>query len=94
MKTTKVSGKNTNHRVLLYAISTCPWCKRAKRFLKNNHVEYEYIDVDLCNNEDLREVKRDILSRGGSLIYPTIIIDDRVLMTNPKEAELRKALGI
>jgi glutaredoxin-like protein NrdH len=94
IQTTKVPGENNKHRVLMYAISTCVWCKRAKRFLKDNHIEYEYVDVDLSSLDDLRKVKRDILNRGGHLTYPTIIIDDKVLLTNPQEDELRKALEI
>ena len=76
----------------MYAISTCVWCKRAKKFFKDKHIAYEYVDVDRCSREDLRKVHKDILNRGGSLTYPTIIIDDKVLMTNPKEDELMKVL--
>ena len=76
----------------MYAISTCVWCKRAKRFLANHSVEFEYVDVDLCSIDELREIKDDILKRGGRLIYPTIVIDDRILMTNPSEEKLQEAL--
>jgi glutaredoxin len=78
----------------MYALSTCVWCKRAKRFLKGNHIAYEYVDVDRCSREDLQKVHQDILNRGGSLTFPTIIIDDKVLMANPKEDELMKVLDI
>ena len=92
IRTTKVLGKNDKHKVLMYAISTCVWCKRAKRFLKNQVVEFEYVDVDLCSIIELREIKDDILKRGGKLIYPTIIIDNHILMTNPSEEKLKEAL--
>ena len=49
MQTIKVPGKNNKHRVLVYAISTCAWCKQAKKFLKDNNIEYEYVDVDLSD---------------------------------------------
>ena len=78
----------------MYALSTCVWCKRAKKFLKDNHIAYEYVDVDRCSREDLQKVHQDILNRGGSLTYPTIIIDDKVLMTNLKEDELMKVLDM
>lgn len=92
IRASKVLGKNNKHKVLMYAISTCVWCKRAKRFLTNHSVEFEYVDVDLCSIDELREIKDDILKRGGRLIYPTIIIDDRILMTNPSEEKLQEAL--
>ena len=94
MKTIKVPGKNKKHRVLLYAISTCGWCKRLKRLLKENGVDYEYIDVDLCTSDDRQKIREDILNRGGRLSYPTLIIDDRTLITGFQEDEVRKALEI
>lgn len=94
MKTIKVPGRNKNHRVLLYAISTCGWCKRMKKFLKENDVHYEYVDVDLCTSDDRQKIKEDILNRGGRLSYPTLVIDDRVLITGYQEDEVRKNLDI
>jgi glutaredoxin len=94
MKTTKVDGKNNKHHVLLYALSTCAWCKRTKQFLKNNNVEYEYIDIDLCSEEDKEKIRQDIIRHGGSLSYPTMIVDDKKLVTGFDEAGIREALEI
>jgi glutaredoxin-like protein NrdH len=94
MDTIKVQGKNSKHKVLVYAISTCAWCKLTKRFLKDNEVEYEYIDVDLCGEDDREKIRRDILNRGGSLSYPTIVIDDKVLVTGFRKDMIKEALEI
>jgi len=48
MQTTRVPGRNNKHKVVMYAISTCGWCKRTKNFLRDNNIEYEYVDIDLC----------------------------------------------
>ena len=90
----KVPGKNNQHRVLMYTLSTCAWCKRTKKFLKDNNVEYEYIDVDLCNDEDHKKIRNDILHRGGTISYPTIIVDNEKLITGYSEDEIKKALEI
>jgi glutaredoxin-like protein NrdH len=92
MQTTKVEGNNRKHKVLLYAISTCGWCRRAKNTLKEMDVEYEYIDVDICGREDRETIRQDILSRGGRLAYPTIIVDNKILLTGPSREELREVL--
>ncbi len=92
MKTTKITGKNRSHKVLLYALSTCAWCKKTKSFLKENNIEYEYIDVDLCNSEDRERIRKDILKRGGRHSFPTIIIDDRTLITGFHEDKIKEAL--
>jgi len=94
METIKVPGKNKKHKVLVYAISTCVWCKRAKKFLIENNIEYEYVDVDLCNREDREKIREAILSRGGRLSYPTVIVDDRILITGFNEDRLREVLEI
>jgi glutaredoxin-like protein NrdH len=94
MKTVKVPGKNNEHRVRVYALSTCAWCKLTKKFLNGQSVEYEYVDVDLCDEKDHEEIARDIKRRGGSLSYPTLIIDDNILITGFREDKIREALRI
>lgn len=94
MDPVKVPGENRKHKVLLYAISTCPWCKLTKNFLKNNKIEYEYADVDHCNEEEWSKIKRDILSRGGRLSYPTLIIDNKTLINGFYEGKIKEALEI
>jgi glutaredoxin-like protein NrdH len=94
MQAVKVFGKNNKHKVLLYALSTCGWCKRAKRFLNDNDVEYEYVDVDLCKMEDKKMIRQDIQNRGGILAYPTVIIDNNRLLTGPSPDKLREVLEL
>ena len=43
MNISKVSGKNNKHKVFLYALSTCVWCKMTKQYLNDNNIEYEYV---------------------------------------------------
>ena len=80
------------HKVFVYAISTCAWCKKAKNFLKDNGVEYEYVDVDLCSDEDREKIRKDIMKRGGRPSYPIIIVDDKTLITGFKEDKIKEAL--
>jgi len=94
MQLSKVSGKNNKHKVLVYALSTCAWCKMTKQFLKDNGIEYEYIDVDLCEEDEKEQIRHHIRSKGGSLSYPTIIIDDNILITGFRKDQLKEALGI
>lgn len=65
-----------------------------KQFLKDNDVEYEYIDVDLCQEEDKQKIRDHIQSKGGPLSYPTAIIDDSMLITGFRKDKMKEALGI
>jgi glutaredoxin-like protein NrdH len=94
MQLSKVSGKNNAHEVLVYALSTCVWCKMTKQFLKDNGIEFEYVDVDLCDEEDKVKIRQHIQSKGGNLSYPTIIIDDNILITGFRKDKLKESLGI
>jgi len=94
MNISKVSGKNSKHKVLLYALSTCVWCKMTKQYLNDNNVEYEYVDVDLAGEEDKQKIHAAIASKGGMLSYPTTIVDDKVLITGFRKDKLKEALEI
>jgi len=92
VKTVKVRGLNRKHKVLIYTISTCAWCKRTKKFLSEMGAEYEYIDVDLCSKEDQEKIRDEIKKIGGSLVYPTMIIDDKILIEGFLEDKIRELL--
>lgn len=94
MQFSKISGKNSKHRVVVYALSTCVWCKMTKHFLKDNGIEYEYIDVDLCSEDDKQKIRQEIQSKSGSLNYPTTIVDDKIVITGFRKDKLKEALGI
>jgi glutaredoxin len=92
MNISKVSGKNSKHKVMVYALSTCVWCKMTKQFLKDNDIEHEYVDVDLCTEGEKEKIRRDIQSKGGSLNYPITIIDDKKLIMGFRKDLLKEAL--
>jgi len=94
MKVVNVSGKNKKYKVFVYALSTCAWCNLAKNFLRDNGMEYEYVDVDLCNEEDREKIRKDILKRGGELSYPAIIVNDKILINGFRKDKIKEALGI
>jgi glutaredoxin len=94
MKTTKVERKNGRHKVFLYTISTCAWCKMTKKYLKDKDITYEYIDVDLTSDEDHEKIRDDIVRRGGEPSYPIIIVDDKTLITGFRKDKINEALEI
>lgn len=94
MQFSKVLGKKSQHKVVLYALSTCAWCRMTKQFLKDNDIEYEYVDVDLCEEEEKHKIRENIQSKGGPLSYPTIIVDDKVLITGFRKDKIQEALGL
>ena len=94
MQFSKVEGEKKSHKVIVYALSTCVWCKMTKQFLKDNSVEFEYVDVDLCSEEDKEKIRQEIQNKGGSLSYPTTIIDDKTVVTGFRKDLLKAVLGL
>ncbi|MGD0159707.1 MAG: glutaredoxin family protein [Candidatus Bathyarchaeia archaeon] len=94
MEKIRVNGNNKTHKVLIYAISTCAWCKMTKEFLKENDIEYEYVDVDLANDEDHEKIRNEITRLGGSPTYPTIIVDGKTVVTGFRKDKIKEALDI
>lgn len=73
----------------MYGADWCPDCRRAKSFLKENNIEFEYIDVDL--DADATQLVEQI--NNGKRIIPTLIINYKSY-TNPDNTVLAGALGI
>ena len=84
MKTVKVGGDSTIHRVFIYALSTCGWCKLTKKFMEDGSIAYEYIDVDKASSEEKREIGASLKERNIPLGFPITIIDDDVIITGYK----------
>jgi len=74
--------------VKIYTTPTCPYCKIAKKFLDDNGIEYQELNV-ATDKAALQEMK----NKCGSLTVPTICFDGEVLV-GFNEAVLRERLGL
>ena len=94
MNTTKVSGSTKDHKVFLYTLSTCGWCKKLKQFLVENDVEYEYFDVNTAGKDDKRQAIEDLRKRNLRISFPVTIIDDDIVIIGYRPEALSEALGL
>lgn len=76
MEFTTVPGKYDKHKVKIYTISTCMWCKRLKRKLQDNEIKYTYLDIDLLPLEDKTQVKIQLRQYRRILAFPMMFVDD------------------
>ena len=75
--------------ILLYGADWCPDCRRAKTYLKENNIEFTFVDVDL----DKEATAKVEAINNGKRIIPTLIIREKSY-TNPNNVELASVLGI
>jgi glutaredoxin len=90
--TKKVQGKKKGD-VLLYALSTCGWCRKTKNLLNDLGVEYKYIDVDLLDSKTKDEAMKEVTQWNPSCSFPTMVINNDKCIVGFKEEEIREALG-
>lgn len=76
--------------ITVYGAPWCPDCTRAKQFLGEQRVRYDWIDID--QNEDARAYVQEV--NDGKQIIPTIIFEDGSLLVEPSNSELAAKLGI
>ena len=79
---------------MLYALSTCGWCRKAKRFLDDNDVEYEYQYVDLLKGAERDKVMAEVRKWNPRGSFPTVVVDDKASVSGFKEDRLREVLGL
>ncbi|MGZ4865474.1 MAG: glutaredoxin family protein [Halobacteriota archaeon] len=79
--------------VKAYTLSTCPHCSLTKKFLNDNHVDFEYEDVDLLSGEKRSDVLREVYRLTGGYSFPVIVVGDIVIVGFNKE-KLQQALGL
>jgi len=74
--------------VKVYSTPRCPWCVRAKKFLEDNGIEYQ--DLNVAEDSAARE---EMINKCQSLAVPTICIDGEPIV-GFNEALLKEKLGL
>ena len=92
MEMKHVEGENRGD-IKLYTLSTCGWCKKVKGLLGELGVEYSYIDVDLLEGNDKKEVMDEVKRHNPECSFPTLVINDKKCIVGFKEDQIRVAIG-
>ena len=75
-------------KITVYSTPTCPFCIRAKQFLKESKIQFE--DIDVSSNS----VKADeMIKKSGQMGVPVLEIDGTIIVGFDKE-KIKKELGI
>lgn len=93
MQTTSVPGTYNAGKVLLFALSTCGWCRKARQLLEANNVAYEYIYVDLLKGAEREEALAELRKWTTQQGFPTTVINGQVIVGYDEE-KLRRALKL
>lgn len=75
-------------KVIVYSTSTCPWCERAKEFLKANNVEFEE-----RNAQENPEYANELQEKSGGVGVPVLDIDGTIII-GFNEKKIREVLKL
>jgi glutaredoxin 3 len=76
------------HRVIVFTTPTCPWCTRAKNYLRSRSVPFREVDVSRDP-----AAARDLVRRTGQMGVPVVEIDGRPIV-GFDQARIDSLLGL
>lgn len=76
--------------ITLYGTNWCSDCKRSKKFLGEQRVHYDYINIE--EDTDGQAVVQKL--QNGGMTIPTIVFEDGSVLIEPSNAELAAKLGL
>jgi thioredoxin reductase (NADPH) len=74
----------------VYGTTWCPDCRRAKQFLSEHRIQYNWVDIE----QDPRAMAEVERLNAGQRIVPTIIFPDGARLLEPSNEELARKLGL
>jgi glutaredoxin len=64
--------------VKMYTLSTCPWCRKTKKFFTEHNIPFEFTDYDLANEATQDKIMAELDAAGASG-FPFVRIGDQVV---------------
>jgi glutaredoxin len=64
--------------VMMYTLSTCPWCNRAKKYFTERNIPFVYTDYDLADAETKRQITAE-MDAAGVTGFPYVQIGDEIV---------------
>ncbi|MCK4419490.1 glutathione S-transferase N-terminal domain-containing protein [Candidatus Aerophobetes bacterium] len=75
-------------RVILFSSGSCPWCSRAKNYLRQNGVRVKEVRVDKDP-----EAAKDVVRMTGQMGVPVLLIG-RARIVGFDKAKIDRLLGL
>ncbi|MFQ5479883.1 MAG: glutaredoxin family protein [Thermodesulfobacteriota bacterium] len=66
-------------KVLFYALTTCPGCRKTRKFFLDNNVEFEYLEYDSAGPEEQAEIRKN-MDASGTPSFPWVRIGETVVV--------------
>lgn len=74
-KNTDIHFANTDKNVIIYTTKWCPYCKKLRNYLEENHIDYEDRDIE-SNNLEINRLYKSI----NKNTIPIIVLKEKILI--------------
>ena len=81
----------SQRNIILYALSTCPICKKTAKLLEDLGVEFEKVDVDLLDSGEQWLTSKEVKKYNPDNTYPTLVVSETIVGLDEKR--IRKVLS-
>ena len=75
-------------KIIVYSTSSCPWCHRAKDYLKEHKIKFT--DKNVAEDDAARD---EMVEKSGQMGVPVLDIDGKIIIGFDQEA-IDKALKL
>ena len=84
------SNPVTDKTILIYGTTWCGDCRRARRYLDQNQIPYNFINIDMD-----KDAEQFVLTTNkGYRSVPTIVFTDGSILVEPSNKKLAEKLNI
>ncbi len=81
-------ASSAKQKVKVYSTPTCPYCKQAKEFLRQNSIEFE--DINVAEDSAAAD---EMVQKSGQMGVPVLDVNGTIIVGFDKEA-IKKALRL
>jgi glutaredoxin-like protein NrdH len=75
-------GKVNSNEITVYALSTCGFCKRGLKFLRDNSVKFKFTYIDQLDYDVKQKLKKELAEKFSKrVVFPYLVMNgDKVLV--------------
>ncbi len=75
-------------KIFMYTLSTCPICRRTKKYFRDRGIPFDFVDYDLANEDEQNKIAAEMMKHTGHISFPFVRIGDTVVVGyNPERFE-------
>lgn len=65
-------------KVTMYTLSTCPWCRKTKKYFTEHNIPFDFTDYDLADEATQDKIMSELDAAGASG-FPFVRIGDQIV---------------